>query len=406
MARGAVVVVLSDGWERGDPSLLGEQMARLQRLAHRVVWANPRKAARGSRRSRRGMAAALPHVDDFVEGHSLDALLRLADVVRGHSRARAQRCVTSPPECAAAGRRAAVRARHRRRRAGQLAATRRRGDGGRRGRRGRGQRVGRLRRGRRLRARPRRCSRPVSRCCETYGISDDDAFSVGLTCGGVLDVLVQRVDRPAMGLLTEVLDALDAHEPVAHRDRDRRAGAARRPARRSGRPEHQRVAGQPRGSTAAVTDDARGLLAAGRDGVPALRAGTASAASTTSRCFDRASFTPPARMLVFGAIDFAAAVARLGVFLGYHVTVCDARPVFANPARFPEAHEVVVRVATRLPQPHQRRRAHRHLRPDPRPEVRRSAARGRAALPGGLHRRHGQPPNPRRPAGPAARDVA
>jgi xanthine dehydrogenase accessory factor len=53
------------------------------------------------------------------------------------------------------------------------------------------------------------------------------------------------------------------------------------------------------------------------------------------------SFTPPARMLVFGAIDFAAAVARLGVFLGYHVTVCDARPVFANPARFPEAHEVV-----------------------------------------------------------------
>lgn len=84
LARGAVVVVLSDGWERGDPTLLGEQTARLQRLAHRVVWSNPRKAATGFTPTAGGMAAALPHVDDFVEGHSLDALLRLADVVRGH----------------------------------------------------------------------------------------------------------------------------------------------------------------------------------------------------------------------------------------------------------------------------------------------------------------------------------
>ncbi len=84
LARGAVVVVLSDGWERGDPELLGEQTARLQRLAHRVVWSNPRKAAPGFTPTAGGMAAALPHVDDFVEGHSLDALLRLADVVRGH----------------------------------------------------------------------------------------------------------------------------------------------------------------------------------------------------------------------------------------------------------------------------------------------------------------------------------
>jgi uncharacterized protein with von Willebrand factor type A (vWA) domain len=86
MARGAVVVVLSDGWERGDPALLGEQVARLRRLAHRVVWSNPRKAAPGFAPIAGGMAAALPHVDDFVEGHSLDALLRLADVVRGHRR--------------------------------------------------------------------------------------------------------------------------------------------------------------------------------------------------------------------------------------------------------------------------------------------------------------------------------
>lgn len=82
-ARGAVVVILSDGWERGDVTLLGEQVARLQRLAHRVVWANPRKAAPGFAPLAAGMAAALPHVDDFVEGHSLAALEQLAAVVRG-----------------------------------------------------------------------------------------------------------------------------------------------------------------------------------------------------------------------------------------------------------------------------------------------------------------------------------
>ena len=87
-ARGAVVVVLSDGWERGDATLLGEQMARLHRLAHRVVWSNPRKAAPGYAPLAAGMAAALPHVDDFVEGHSLAALEHLAGVVlAGRARA-------------------------------------------------------------------------------------------------------------------------------------------------------------------------------------------------------------------------------------------------------------------------------------------------------------------------------
>jgi uncharacterized protein len=85
-ARGAVVVVLSDGWERGDATLLGEQVQRLRRLAHRVVWANPRKAAPGYAPVAAGMAAALPHVDDFVEGHSLAALEHLAAVVLGAAR--------------------------------------------------------------------------------------------------------------------------------------------------------------------------------------------------------------------------------------------------------------------------------------------------------------------------------
>jgi uncharacterized protein with von Willebrand factor type A (vWA) domain len=83
LARGAVVVMLSDGWERGDARLLGEQMGRLSRLAHRVVWANPRKGHPGYAPLAAGMAAALPHVDDFVAGHSLAALQQLAAVVAG-----------------------------------------------------------------------------------------------------------------------------------------------------------------------------------------------------------------------------------------------------------------------------------------------------------------------------------
>jgi uncharacterized protein len=85
MARGAVVVVLSDGWERGEVSLLGEQMVRLHRLAHRVVWANPRAGRPGYAPLAAGMAAALPHVDNFVSGHSLAALERLATLVVGAS---------------------------------------------------------------------------------------------------------------------------------------------------------------------------------------------------------------------------------------------------------------------------------------------------------------------------------
>jgi len=81
VARGAVVVVVSDGWERADPALLGEQMARLHRLAHRVIWVNPRKAAPGFAPLAGGMAAALPHVDAFIEGHSASAVQFLLDAI-------------------------------------------------------------------------------------------------------------------------------------------------------------------------------------------------------------------------------------------------------------------------------------------------------------------------------------
>jgi uncharacterized protein with von Willebrand factor type A (vWA) domain len=81
LARGAVVVVLSDGWDRGDPGVLGDEMARLRRVAHRVVWVNPLKASPGYAPLAGGMAAALPHVDEFVEGHSVASLEALAEVV-------------------------------------------------------------------------------------------------------------------------------------------------------------------------------------------------------------------------------------------------------------------------------------------------------------------------------------
>lgn len=81
LARGAVVVILSDGWDRGDPSVLATEMARLSRVAHRVIWVNPLKATPGYAPLTRGMAAALPYVDHFVEGHSLASLETLTEVM-------------------------------------------------------------------------------------------------------------------------------------------------------------------------------------------------------------------------------------------------------------------------------------------------------------------------------------
>lgn len=82
MARGSVVVLFSDGWERGDPTQLGEQMQRLHRLAHRVVWVNPHRGKAGYRPIQGGIAAALPYCDDFVAGHSLATFAELVEVVR------------------------------------------------------------------------------------------------------------------------------------------------------------------------------------------------------------------------------------------------------------------------------------------------------------------------------------
>jgi len=173
----------------------------------------------------------------------------------------------------------------------------------------------------------------------TYGISDEHAFSVGLTCGGILTVLVQQVDAARAALLRGLLDDLDADVPVALATVV--GGPAPLGAQLVVRPAGVGGSLGTEGLDAAVTDDVRGLLALGQDGTRHYGPGGERRIDEVA-VFVR-SFTPPPRMLVYGAIDFAAAVARLGAFLGYRVTVCDARPVFATPRRLPEAHEVVCR---------------------------------------------------------------
>ena len=85
MARGAVIVILSDGWERGDPTLVGREMERLARLAHRIVWVNPRVSADEFSAQAGGMAAALPHCDALVSGHSFEALDEVVEAIGARS---------------------------------------------------------------------------------------------------------------------------------------------------------------------------------------------------------------------------------------------------------------------------------------------------------------------------------
>ncbi|UUW89841.1 XdhC family protein [Pimelobacter simplex] len=176
---------------------------------------------------------------------------------------------------------------------------------------------------------------------QRYGVSDDDAFAVGLTCGGILDVYVEKVSRETFPELGEIAADLDAGHPVAVAtvvDHPDPSYVGRRVVLRPDVPATGSL-GSPRIDDA-VRDDAMGLLATGHNGT--LTYGPDGERRGEGMRVFVWAFAPAPRMLVFGAIDFAAAVARVGNFLGYHVTVCDARPVFATTSRFPGADEVVV----------------------------------------------------------------
>ena len=183
---------------------------------------------------------------------------------------------------------------------------------------------------------------------QRYGVSDDDAYAVGLTCGGILDVFVETVSQATYPQLGQVAADIEQGVPVAIATVIEHPDAARVGLRVVVHPEGAQVTGGvgsegSLGSTRAddaVIDDVRGLLASGHTetltyGPEGQRRGEG------MRVFVNV-FAPAPRMLVFGAIDFAAACARVGSFLGYRVTVCDARPVFATTSRFPDADEVVV----------------------------------------------------------------
>jgi xanthine dehydrogenase accessory factor len=178
---------------------------------------------------------------------------------------------------------------------------------------------------------------------ERFGYSDEDAFAVGLTCGGVIDILVTpvRADDPARPVLAAALATAARGEAAAV------ARIVSGPAELTGRALVVRPDGSHEGGFGAHPELDRTVAAEAGAFLDAGRTGTLEIGEQGSRCGAPLtllieSSVPAPRMIVFGAIDFASALVRAGKFLGYHVTVCDARPVFATKVRFPEADEIVV----------------------------------------------------------------
>ncbi|WP_371668415.1 XdhC family protein [Streptomyces sp. NBC_00289] len=178
---------------------------------------------------------------------------------------------------------------------------------------------------------------------ERFGYSDEDAFAVGLTCGGVIDILVTPV-RAADAVRPVLASALSA---AARGEAAAVARIVTGPAELAGRALLVRPDGSYEGGFGAHPELDRTIAAEAGAFLDAGRTGTLEIGEQGSRCGAPLtvlveSSVPPPRMIVFGAIDFASALVRVGRFLGYRVTVCDARPVFATRARFPEADEIVV----------------------------------------------------------------
>ncbi|MFE3523175.1 XdhC family protein [Streptomyces sp. NPDC059161] len=178
---------------------------------------------------------------------------------------------------------------------------------------------------------------------ERFGYSDEDAFAVGLTCGGVIDILVTPVgaNAPVRAVFAAALAAAVRGEAAAvARITDGPADLMGRAllVRPDGR--YEGVLGSHPELDRAVACEAAAMLDAGRTGTVSLGADGRLCGEPLTVLVE--SSVPAPRMIVFGAVDFASALVKVGKFLGYHVTVCDARPVFATKTRFPEADEIVV----------------------------------------------------------------
>ncbi|MBZ9644683.1 XdhC/CoxI family protein [Streptomyces sp. PSKA30] len=178
---------------------------------------------------------------------------------------------------------------------------------------------------------------------ERFGYSDEDAFAVGLTCGGIIDILVTpvRAGDPVRPVFASALSAAARGEAAAV------ARIVTGPAELTGRALLVRPDGSYDGGFGAHPELDRTVAAEAGAFLEAGRTGTLELGEQGSRCGAPLtvlveSSVPAPRMIVFGAIDFASALVRIGKFLGYRVTVCDARPVFATRTRFPEADEIVV----------------------------------------------------------------
>ncbi|MFC5148812.1 XdhC family protein [Streptomyces aureoversilis] len=178
---------------------------------------------------------------------------------------------------------------------------------------------------------------------ERFGYSDEDAFATGLTCGGVIDVMITPVaaGAPGRAAFRSALSAAAGSGPVAV------ARVVRGPAGLLGRLLLVRDSGAYEGTLGGRAELDRTAAAEARAVLDTGRTGTVELSEDGSHCPGGLTLlveasVPAPRMIVFGAVDFAAALVRAGKFLGYHVTVCDARPVFATRARFPGADDVVV----------------------------------------------------------------
>ncbi len=176
----------------------------------------------------------------------------------------------------------------------------------------------------------------------TFGYSDDEAFAVGLTCGGTVHLFVEPFDWG--DLYARLRDDFAAETPVALATVIDGPGAG---AKMLIRPDGETVGSLgPAGLDRVVERDARGELAAGRSGVRHYGENGEAREEAVSVFVE--SFAPPPQMIVFGAVDFTAALVKVAKVLGYRVTVCDAREVFATARRFPTADEVVVSWPDRL----------------------------------------------------------